>query len=238
MCLFFYKGDHMKKTLSLIIKICMSMLFIQCLLTKDVFAYSLTNNDTKYIIFIDVNDLSLSVMDKTNYKIIKTYPVAMGKKSTPSPIGTFQVTSKALKKERAFGGYWLGLNAPWDTFGIHGTSNPGSIGSLASNGCIRMYTYNIKELYSMIDYGTSVVIGPDWFWTPYVRSATPLQRGTDIYHTQRILKALGYYTGPVNGIYEPSLISAVMTYKDEHSMPVDSKIDPEFLKSLGLCKFE
>lgn len=228
----------MKNSIKIYFKIFILVLLLISFTYKPATSLNINDTPNKYIIFIDVNDLTLSVMDKSNYKIIKTYPIAVGKKETPSPIGTFQVTSKALKTERAFGGYWLGLNAPWDTFGIHGTSNPGSIGRMASNGCIRMSNYHIKELYSMIDYGTSVIIGPDWFWGPYVRIPTINQRGTDIYSVQRILKALGYYKGPVNGIYELSLTLAVITYKDEHNMPADDKIDSKFLKSLGLCRFE
>lgn len=228
----------MKNSMKIYFKIFILVSLLLSSTDKAVFSLDLNENPTNYIIIIDANDLTLSVMDKSNYKIIKTYPIAMGKKETPSPIGTFQITSKALKKERAFGGYWLGLNAPWDTFGIHGTSNPGSIGRLASNGCIRMSNYHIKEIYSMIDYGTSVIIGPDWFWGPYVRVATLNEKGTDIYNVQRILKALGYYKGSVNGIYDPTLATAVATYKDEHNMTADDKIDEKFLKSLGLCRFE
>lgn len=196
-------------------------------------------NDTKYIIMIDLYSLTLSVMDKETSECVKTYPIAIGKKDTPSPIGVWQIKSKALMKG-PFGGYWLGLNAPWDTFGIHGTSNPGSIGSMASNGCIRLYNHNIKELFNMIDYDTSVIIsgGPNWRFSPYNRVVTPNCKGADVYHVQRILNALGYYDSLADGIYGYSLEIAVKKYKADHNMPINSNIDEEFFKSIGCERFE
>lgn len=49
----------------------------------------------------------------------KVYPVAVGRPSTPSPVGT----------------RWMGLSIPG--YGIHGTNEPKSIGKAASHGCIR-----------------------------------------------------------------------------------------------------
>ncbi|MGL4106408.1 L,D-transpeptidase family protein [Clostridium sp. LP20] len=192
-----------------------------------------------YIIFIDVNELTLSLIDKKTKKSEKIYPIAIGKKETPSPLGQWKITSKALK-EGPFGGYWLGLNAPWDTFGIHGTSNPSSIGSLASNGCIRMYNYNIKEVFYLVDYDTEVIIqgGPTWRFSPYVRIIKPKDKGTDVFYVQKALKDLGYYTGVIDGIYGYPLEIAVTQYREEHNLSGDSKIDEIFLNSIGLPKFE
>lgn len=90
---------------------------------------------------------------------------AIGKKDTPSPIGNWKISSKALMND-PFGGYWLGLNAPWDTYGIHSTSNPNSIGSMASSRCIRMFNTNAHELYSLVNYGTPVIVSsaPSWLF--------------------------------------------------------------------------
>lgn len=208
------------------------------LFTQDA-AASTISNDTKYIIIIDLYSFTLSVIDKETKEYIKTYPIAIGKKDTPSPIGIWQVKSKALMKG-PFGGYWLGLNAPWDTFGIHGTSNPGSIGSMASNGCIRLYNYNIKELFDMIEYDTSVIIsgGPNWRFSPYNRIIKPNYKGTDVYHVQRILNALGYYDHPADGIYGYSLELAVKKYRADNNLPITSDIDEEFFESIGCEKFE
>ncbi|MDB2080187.1 L,D-transpeptidase family protein, partial [Clostridium paraputrificum] len=125
-------------------------------------------------------------------------------------------------------------------FGIHGTSNPGSIGSLASNGCIRMYNANIKEVFYAVNYDTPVIIysGPSWLFSPYARDIKPNDKGTDVYYVQRTLKYLNYYSGTVDGIYGYPLELAVKKYKEEHQMDDTPIIDRKFLDSIGLYKFE
>lgn len=193
----------------------------------------------EYIIFIDINELTLSLLDKNTKKTIKKYPVAIGKKSTPSPIGQWQIISKALKKG-PFGGYWLGLNAPWDTFGIHGTNNPSSIGSMASNGCIRMYNHDIIEIFNAVSYDTQVIVypGPSWLFSPYDRTIKKGDKGADVFYVQKALRNLGYFSGVPDGIYGYSLEIAVTSYKEEHNMKVNTDIDKEFLDAIGLIKFE
>lgn len=197
----------------------------------------LENKD--YIILIDVNERTLSLLDKDTKNLIKKYPVAIGKQVTPSPLGQWRITSKALKAG-PFGGYWLGLNAPWDTFGIHGTSNPGSIGSMASNGCIRMYNNNIEELFYAVNYDTQVIItgGANWLFSPYIRDINPNDKGADVYAVQIALKNLGYYRGVIDGIYGYPLELSVKKFRDENNIPGDSKIDMKFLNAIGIYKFE
>src|SRR5262245_26118649 len=40
---------------------------------------------------------------------------------------------------------------------IHGTNNPGSIGGLVSDGCLRMHNKDIMDLYGRVHVGTQVV---------------------------------------------------------------------------------
>ncbi len=202
-------------------------------------AYGLENCDKKYMIFIDTNEFTLYVIDCNTKTTYKKYPVALGKKDTPSPLGTWKITSKALKED-VFGGYWLGLNAPWGTFGIHGTNRPDSIGSLSSNGCIRMYNYHIKELFYLVDYNTTVIVygGPNWFFSYYSRDINRNDSGADVYEVQRLLKALGHYSGPVNGIYDYPLELAVTKYKKLYNLGEGSVIDKNFFNSIGLYRFE
>ena len=222
--------------------ICSFLVFINLILIYPVKSAEINDDDissTKYVIFIDLNSFTLSLIDKETEEIVRTYPVAIGKKDTPSPIGTFQIKSKALMKG-PFGGYWLGLNAPWDTFGIHGTSNPGSIGSMASNGCIRLYNHNIRELFDLVEYDTVVVIsgGPNWQFSPYTRVMKPNCKGADVYHIQRIMNALGYYNKEADGIYDYSLEQAIIKYKKQHELSGGSEIDREFLDYIGCTPFE
>jgi hypothetical protein len=97
------------------------------------------------------------------------FPVGPGKVSTPSPTGTFAVFSKEMnpewvdpkdeKKRIPTGAYnplgyrWLGF---YDTYGIHGTNMPGSIGWYVSNGCIRMYEDDVEQVYDLVEIGTPV----------------------------------------------------------------------------------
>lgn len=91
-------------------------------------------------------------------KPYKTYKVAVGKPSTPSPKGTFKIINRAINPGGPFGVRWLGLNAPYGDYGIHGTNNPSSIGKSVSNGCIRMYNKDVLEVSNLVPIGTQVTI--------------------------------------------------------------------------------
>jgi lipoprotein-anchoring transpeptidase ErfK/SrfK len=45
-----------------------------------------------------------------------------------------------------------------DEYAIHGTNRPGSIGTFASYGCIRMLNADIVDLYERVSVGTRVVV--------------------------------------------------------------------------------
>ncbi|MDD6850571.1 MAG: L,D-transpeptidase [Veillonellaceae bacterium] len=60
----------------------------------------------------------------------------------------------------------MSLNTGWDGIGIHGTHDPNSIGTNASEGCIRMYNQDVAELKEIIcqyngGIGVNVVITED-----------------------------------------------------------------------------
>ncbi len=89
---------------------------------------------------------------------VKTYPVAVGKASTPTPLGIYKVVNKVVNPGGVLGTRWMGLNIPAGNYGIHGTNNPSSIGKCISNGCIRMYNSDVEELFPRINIGTPVII--------------------------------------------------------------------------------
>lgn len=93
-----------------------------------------------------------------NNIVYKTYIVATGKPSTPTPKGTFRIINRAINPGGPFGARWLGLNAPNGDYGIHGTNNPSSIGKSVSNGCIRMFNDQVIELSNFVPIGTIVTI--------------------------------------------------------------------------------
>lgn len=105
---------------------------------------------------INISAKTLSVYRNGN--IIKEYPVATGKPSTPTPQGVFTIINKQLNPGGPYGTRWLGLSKKG--YGIHGTNAPESIGTAASNGCIRMFNSDIEELFDITNTGTLVRILP------------------------------------------------------------------------------
>lgn len=86
-----------------------------------------------------------------------TFPVAIGKKGSPTPKGTWQVVNKKiLTTPSVFGSHWLGLNNPG--YGIHGTNHSESISQAVSGGCIRMHNKDILFVFSQVSIGTIVRI--------------------------------------------------------------------------------
>lgn len=109
---------------------------------------------TPYIIVIDLLEKKLSLFFLG--KLAQTYPVAIGKPTTPTPIGNFYIFNKQVNPGGPFGTRWLGLSQP--SYGIHGTNRPDSIGTAVSNGCIRMYNQDVEDLFSKISIYTPVII--------------------------------------------------------------------------------
>lgn len=90
--------------------------------------------------------------------LVHTYPVAVGKPSTPTPTGNYHVVYKMLNPGGVLGSRWMGLDIPGGNYGIHGTNNPDSIGRAVSNGCIRMHNHHVEELFPRVQIGTAVRI--------------------------------------------------------------------------------
>ena len=66
----------------------------------------------------------------------------------------------------AYGPWFISLDTGWDGIGIHGTHDPKSIGTNASEGCIRLNNKDVAELKSIIysdnkGIGTRVIITED-----------------------------------------------------------------------------
>ena len=87
---------------------------------------------------------------------VRIFPVGVGKMLTPTPTGTFFIASKVPDPGGPFGVMWMGLSKPH--YGIHGTSDPASIGHFVSHGCIRMHNSDVLELSRLVPIGTPVTI--------------------------------------------------------------------------------
>lgn len=196
-------------------------------------------NINKYNILIDLNERSLYLIDTYNNKITKTYPIASGKPSSPSPIGTWTIVSKG-EWSKGFGTRWMGLNVPWGRYGIHGTNRPGSVGSYASHGCIRMFNKDVEELYNIVGYGTTVVIygGPYHMFLNKFRVLSPGDSGSDVFEVQRVMKNKGYYNGTLDGKYGEGMKTQVIKYRKDNNLTLSHYIDKEFYDSLGIKAFE
>lgn len=52
------------------------------------------------------------------------------------------------------------LTLAGNSYAIHGTNKPGSIGGFVSYGCIRMHNEDILDLFARVDVGTPVIVVP------------------------------------------------------------------------------
>ena len=121
-------------------------------------------------------DWSIDI-SKDNYTLIlyhkerffKYYKVGIGKENR-TPEGQFKIYGKVTDpiwykngekiepgdSRNVLGSRWMELNRVENTqkvgkgYGIHGTTEPDSIGTPASQGCIRMLNEQIEELYDII----------------------------------------------------------------------------------------
>ena len=120
---------------------------------------------TKRVIVVSLEDRKLALVE--NGKVSKVYPVAVGKPSSPSPVGNFTIERRVVNPSYTHNGRvalpgvanpvgtrWMGLSIPG--FGIHGTNDPRSIGKAASHGCIRMAKADLEELFPLVAVGDTV----------------------------------------------------------------------------------
>jgi len=109
-----------------------------------------------YSITVSVSQRRLTLL--SNRTPVKSYPVGVGKFSTPTPPGMYHIANKRPNPGGPFGAMWMGLSIPG--YGIHGTNRPASIGGYVSKGCIRMYNRDVLDLASIVPIGTPVTIVP------------------------------------------------------------------------------
>src|SRR4051794_12101726 len=116
-------------------------------------------------LIVSIPDRKIALVE--NGIVLKVFPVAVGKPSTPSPTGTFQVVSRiphptwyghgqivAPGPANPLGTRWIGLSQRG--YGIHGTNVQSSVGKAASHGCIRMRKADIEELFQLVAIGDTV----------------------------------------------------------------------------------
>jgi hypothetical protein len=101
--------------------------------------------------------------------VVKRYTVGVGKDGS-SPLGEFTVKNKLVNPtyygpdghvvdqndpQNPLGEHWIDLG---DSYGIHGTNEPDSIGKSASRGCVRMHNAEVAEVFRFLSVGSKVII--------------------------------------------------------------------------------
>lgn len=211
---------------------------IDCISEKKLYgATSEVAKEPEYCIFVEIEDKILYLLQ--DGKCIREYPISTGAPEMPSPIGYWRIVNKGDWGE-GFGGRWMGFNVPWGKYGIHGTTEEGTIGYAASHGCIRMYNKDVRELYSMVSIGTPVTIlngcfGP--FGTGF-KNIEPGARGADVLAIEVRLKELGYFKGWPLGIYQDDLKYAVHNFQKKHGLQVKNTITKKDYLAMGFKDFE
>lgn len=86
---------------------------------------------------------------------VASYPVAIGKPETPTPVGNFEIIEKLMYPGGVLGTRWMHFG---NGYGIHGTNAPELIGQQVSNGCVRMFNADVEDLYPKVPLGTPLHI--------------------------------------------------------------------------------
>ena len=110
-------------------------------------------------------------------RLFKYYRVGIGRQNR-TPVGVFKVQTKLREPvwtppgrvipygdpANVLGTRWLGLQPTDNTdpslkgFGLHGTWQPETVGSAASEGCVRLKNEDIEELFEILPINTRVTI--------------------------------------------------------------------------------
>lgn len=118
---------------------------------------------------VTLSDFELTVHHGGQY--VRSYSCCIGKNNS-TPVGKFKVLNKVTSPQytdpdgKVFSGsdpknplgtHWIDLG---DSYGIHGTIDPDSIGKAESRGCIRLLNADVAEVYDLLELATEVVIRP------------------------------------------------------------------------------
>ena len=125
------------------------------------------SSKTKYFMFVDLKSFKVNIFtgSKGNWKLLHSYICTIGKKSTPTPKGTYLVGIKGL-----YFGVEKGYKCWYYTqfkgnylfhsiiYNLDGSVRDGRLGMALSDGCVRLEKVNAKWIYDNIPEGTKVYI--------------------------------------------------------------------------------
>ena len=146
------------------------------------FAKYLSQVDSAPFIVVDKPSLTLTLVDASGYPI-KEYGCALARNFGPkqvrgdnkTPEGAFKINellnARGLSHDfgdgkgpvrDAYGPWFLRLDVPgFRDIGIHGSPFPESIGTRATEGCVRLRNEDITDLKKRVKLGTWVIITPE-----------------------------------------------------------------------------
>jgi hypothetical protein len=116
---------------------------------------------------LDLSEFELTI--HAHGYFVRRFPIGIGR-DDKTPIGRFKVLSKlpnptyfgpdgnvvdANDPQNPLGERWIDIG---DSFGIHGTIDPRSIGRAESRGCIRLLNSDVEIVYDLLGVGSEVVI--------------------------------------------------------------------------------
>jgi len=125
------------------------------------------SSDTNYFIWVDLKNFKVNIFKGSTNKwtMVNSYLCTIGKKSTPTPKGTYKIGIKGL---------YFGVNKGYKCwyytqfkgnylfhsiiYNLDGSIRDGRLGMQLSDGCIRLAKINAKWIYDNIPRGTKVVI--------------------------------------------------------------------------------
>ncbi|CAN7324875.1 L,D-transpeptidase family protein [Mesorhizobium sp. LjNodule214] len=127
---------------------------------------------------VDKGARLVRVLDPSG-KALAVYPASIGSDEKPAPSGQAEIKRvvhnptyhydpdfafKGVNTKRPFtiaagpnnpvGSIWIDLSI--ESYGIHGTPEPGKIGTTFSHGCIRLTNWDAEDLAFMVEKGTKV----------------------------------------------------------------------------------
>ena len=103
-------------------------------------------------------------------RVMRRFPVAVGRPGTDTPLGRYAVTDRLRTRNPdspygccavALSGHQTKLLPGWpggDRLAIHATPNPETVGRAASLGCMRAYDRDIRVLMRRVPLGAPVVV--------------------------------------------------------------------------------
>jgi len=130
-------------------------------------------------ILLELGKRQISLLEGN--QVLGRWPVAIGDPRTPTPVGRFTIENMVVNPvyqstssgkinhtvgpQAPLGDRWIGFKQSGvNQYGIHGTPDAWAwtVTSRAavSNGCVRMLTPHVRELFSKVELGTPVIVKP------------------------------------------------------------------------------